>query len=410
MSHVNRSLPHIGPKFRTSPEPKPQRESYLEACFNRSKRLVQSLNAAVRTTIGYGDPAIEALCPRGEIQKATARGWTFVATPVVMGTLALLAADSLTGSFSIFNCVACYGVTAWVAAADAVILHSWTYHRGLGDLSHGGAYFVVPSHGDTLARRIVAFRIGWSITFGFVLSVGIGIATNASAIDRRLIEDDLARNAPLVQLVQADFNSQIDSRRASLKSEQSEVARLTKLRQRRNNSELESRIALEQQKRDQDEAALNDLLASRPERLQRALMAMPSYIPQSHDSIISRVRGYAEVAHADPLSAAPAILAEVLIIGVDVFNLCLGGLGSLGAYPARTARRRLEELTEEARAAVANMGGDDEGPPEPTAGAPAAPPPPPRPGTNGAAMPRRGRGRPRKSETAPPASSEPHAA
>ena len=57
---------------------------------------------------------------------------------------------------------------------------------------------------------------------------------------------------------------------------------------------------------------------------------MPGYVPQSHDALISKFRGYVEVVHDDVFSAIPALAIEALIVGIDVFNLCLGGLGSLG--------------------------------------------------------------------------------
>lgn len=404
----------IGPKIRTSPEQKPQKAGFLELSLDRAKRLSGTLNAAVRSIIGYTDPKIEADCSPGEIRKATLHGWVFVGTPVVMGSLSNLAVTSLAGGeFSVWRFAACFGFAAWVAAADSAILHTWSYHRGLRDLEDGGAYISIPSSRDQTARYIVRFRIAWSFVFGMIVATAIGIATNASAIDQRLTEDDLQRNAPLLKQATLDYNAQVENARIAYNVDRAEVDRLTRLQRRlatnrRRADEMGRQLSLAQQKRDQSQARLNQLLAARPESLRRTLMAMPGYVPQSHDALISKFRGYVEVVHDDVFSAIPALAIEALIVGIDVFNLCLGGLGSLGRYHARSSRRRLEEITEEARLAADYLGfdrdDDDDDPPPSGSAALAVPRPPVPPGPNGAtAVPlRRGPGRPRKDPSASP--------
>src|SRR6202034_2252336 len=138
-------------------------------------------------------------------------------------------------------------------------------------------------------------------------------------------------------------------------AEHGEVDRLTRLvpgASRHNLEALNNRIALAKQKLDQAASLVDQLTSSRPERLQHALITTPGYVPQSHDAVVSRFRGFVEVVHDDIFSAIPVLAIDGLIVGLDVFNLCLGGIGSLGRYPARFARRRLEEITEEARAAA----------------------------------------------------------
>jgi hypothetical protein len=357
----------VGPEIRLSPEPQPQQPSFLERCFDIYERAAKRANVFARSLVGYGDPIIETDCSPGEIGKATFRGYVFLATPVIMGTLSTLAANSLANDgFSLFRCVACFGLAGYVAAADATILHTLAFRRGIGDMRDGGVYIKLPSDDDLSTRRIVAFRITWSGIFGVLVAASIGLALNASAIDRRLTEDDLARNSGLIRQGVSDYNTQLDHARAAYTAEQAEIDRLTRLQQiearrpqtapRRNTlAALDRRLSLEKQKLDQEGKAVDQLIASRPERLQHAL-TVPGYIPPSHGSVVSRFRGFVEVVHDDVFSAMPVLAIDALILGIDVFNLCLGGIGSLGRYPARFARRRLEELTEEARAAAANMG------------------------------------------------------
>jgi hypothetical protein len=345
-----------GPEIRFSPEPQPPKPSFLDRTFERSKRCVTALNAITRTFIGYGDPSLEAACSRGEIWKATFRSYVFSATPFVMGTLSTLAANSLTGGgFSLLRTAACFGLAAYVAAADATILQTLVFRHGIRDMRDGGIFIKLPSDADPAPRRIVCFRIIWSVIFGLVVAAAIGLALNASAIDRRLAQDDLTVNTPILRQAVTDYNSQLDHLRAAANTERSEIQRLTHLPRRNNANALDRQIATVQQKLDRDNTAIDQFVASRPEKLHNALVHTPGYIPESHDAVVSRFKGLVEVIHDDASSAVPVLAIDALILGLDVFNLCLGGIGSLGRYPARFARRRLEEITEEARAAAANL-------------------------------------------------------
>ncbi len=223
----------------------------------------------------------------------------------------------------------------------------------------GGIYIKLPSDADPVPRRVVCFRIGWSVVFGMTVAAGIGLALNASAIDRRLTQDDLMVNSPIVQQTTADYNSRLDRLRAAANAERVEIQRLTCLPRRNNADAVDRRIATERQKLEQDNAAVDQLVASRPEMLHNALVHTPGYIPGNDDALVSRFKGFVEVIHDDALSAVPVLAIDALILGLDVFNLSLGGIGSLGRYPARFARRRLEDITEEARLAATNLKGPD---------------------------------------------------
>jgi hypothetical protein len=366
-----------GPEIRFFPEQTPPKRSFLDEIFDTSKKCVRALNSVTRTFIGYGDPSLEAACSRGEIWKATFRSYVFCATPLVMGTLSTLAANSLTGGgFSLFRTAVCFGFAAYVAAADATILQTLMFRLGIRDMRDGGVYIKVPSHSDPMPRRILCFRICWSVAFGLVVAAAIGLALNASAIDRRLVQDDLTTNSSLVQQASADYNSRVDHLRAAANADRSELQRLTHLRPRNNTNTLDRQIAAGQQKLERDNAALDQFVASRPEKLHDSLVHTPGYIPESHDAVVSRFKGLVEVMHDDTSSAVPVLAIDALVLGLDVFNLCLGGIGSFGRYPARFARHRLEDITEEARAAAANLRprGDGSGEAEPTEPADWTPP------------------------------------
>jgi hypothetical protein len=100
-----RTNTRIGPEIQDRPEPDPEGPSTLERLFEMSSK-------AVRVLPGYGDPEIEKHCRRGEINKATFLGYVMVAHPVLIGSIATVATNSLAGDgFSLLRCGACFGVS-----------------------------------------------------------------------------------------------------------------------------------------------------------------------------------------------------------------------------------------------------------------------------------------------------------
>jgi uncharacterized membrane protein YraQ (UPF0718 family) len=384
MADDGRSPPHIGPHISLSPEPHSHGPGIFERFWAKSNTFARSL-------VGYGDPELEAQCSPGEIRNPTYRGYLLETTAIVTGILATVATNALAGDgFSIFRCCACFAVAGYMAAADGVILQSLMFPRGVRDLRDGGVFIKLPSDADRTAKRIIAFRIAQSVGFGALIAVTVGLAINSSAIDARLDEGYLSRNRAVVDQALTEYNAQVDRARSAYDAQHGVVERLTKQQgaartsRRQNVQDLERRIVQENQKLDQDQTALDQLIASRPERLHHAIESSPVHIPKS-TSLVSRVKALFEEFYDDPFSAIPTILIDLLIIGLDTLNLCLGSIGNRGRYPAQFARRRLEELTEEARAAAA-LGSA----PETSTG------------SNGAGL-RRGPGRPRKDASPAPA-------
>lgn len=379
--------PRFGPKVSHEPEKPPEGPTTLDRLF--------AANLFLRKFVAYGNFAAEKDCDSGEIFVATLRSYAFIAVPVVTGTVATVATDALVGDgFSVFRCIACFAVAGSMAAADSVILHARMFRRGIRSLRDAKAYVELPSDADQTPKRVIAFRIGQSVAFGLVVAGAVGLALNASAIDARLIKDNLAINHVLVEKAEAEYNAELSRAQSTYDAERTKVERLTKTRgrlSRRANSALE----LENQKLENAKTALDSLQGSHPEFVRHQIEPSPTYIPLS-TAPIARVTALGEEFWDHKASAAWTLLLDAIIVSIDTLSLCLGAIGIGGAlYPARAARMRLERLTQEARA-VAQLGDDDDDPP-PTPAAGAAPT------GNGAAVPHRGPGRPRKDET-PPAS------
>ena len=350
--------PHIGPDIRRSPEPSSQGPSPLD-------RLLEMLKMAVRLVGGYGDSEIEKDCSQSEISRATYLGCVIVMLPFVTGGIAAAATNSLAGDgFSFLRCCACFAVAAFMTFTDCAVLQSRMFQRGVKELRDGGIYIKLPSDADRATRRIVGFRIAQSIGFGALIATAVGLAMNGEAINARIDEDYLARNHAIVEQAGADYNAELAHAQAAYDSQHGLVDRLTnpqaRVTGRANLPTSERRVVQEKQRLDQDRAALDQLIAARPERLHRAIEASPLRIEKSN-SLVSRVRALFEEFWERPISSIPALLIDGLIIGLDSTVLCLGSIGIRGRYPARYARRRLEELTEEARA-TAELGREPETP------------------------------------------------
>ena len=407
--------PHIGPKVSPEPERPPEGPSFLERMFEKS-------NQFARAAIGYNDPALLKESGRGEFRTATVRGYIFLAVPVFTGAVATVAADSLAGGgFSVFRCFVCFAAAGCMAAADSVILQSRIVRRGVRDLRDGGAYITLPSDSDRATQRIIALRVAQSTGFGLLVAGAVGLALNRPVIDARLDEDYLRQNHLIVEQAQVDYNAELAHAQSAYDTQRGIVDRLTKLRahpfRRTNIRALDRSIASETQKLDGDRATLDQVLASRSDREHHVIETSPTRIPKS-DGVISRVRALGEEFWDNPISAAVTLLIDGVIVAIDTLNLCLGGIGIGGAlYPARAARRRLEELTQEARTvaqlgappdeppsssatADAGAGPTDGPPPSPAAGGALPPQPPVNVAANGAALPRR-RGRPPGRRPAP---------
>lgn len=392
---------HFGPNVSHEPEKPPEGPSTLN-------RLLDETNRFARKCIGYGNRAAEKDSDGSEIFIATVRGYAFVAVPIFTGGVATVATNYLAGDgFSVFRCVACFAAAGSMAVADSVILHARMFRRGVRSLRDANAWLKLPSDSDQTPKRIIGLRIAQTGAFGLVVGGAVGLGLNASAIDARLIKDNLVLNHVLVEKAEAEYNAELSRAQTTYDAERTKVERLTKTRgrlSRRTNSALD----LESQKLENAKTALDSLQSSHPEFVRHDIEKSPTYIPLS-TAPISRVTALGEEFWDHKASAAWTFLLDAIIVSIDTLSLCLGAIGIGGAlYPARAARMRLEQLTREARA-VAELGGDDKDDPEdhppasPAADA-AMPPQPPRPpvvAANGAAMPRRGRGRPRKDETPP---------
>jgi len=327
--------------------------------------------------------------------------------------------DYVSGSgFSAGNLAMAALLAAYLGLVDHfTFVRAPLVETGLRAMADAGLKLELPSVNEKSTRRAKLLRVSVSVLTGVVLAFVIGLAYDRDAIVQQEQLDWIANNRSSYDQAVRDYNAKEkyfeEAYREHFASAHSK---------RRMSAQLRAKLNAELAKSQSD---LDTLRTGRGQVLDGWIKSQPGFIPKD-DSFIGRIKAFIEVIRANPLAGVPILALDVLALALDLMTAMLSLVRIPSLYAAETVRRHLEAIVQTARLAAANLTpveqrglptGDrtddepDRRPPtSPAAGGAKTPSPPwpPITAANGAAIPHRGPGRPRKPK--PPASDEPRAA
>jgi hypothetical protein len=390
--------------------------SWSAGCRSFLKSATASAEVLSLRLAALDDPELVAKLAPYEKNFAKLRGFLQLGDLGIktLGLAILLGVVSGSGVTPSILLVAVVLATYLVAVDRITFVRAPLLDAGLRAMADAGMQVKLPSRGRRSAKFAKALRFVMTIVTGVLFALVLGLKYDSSAILQQERLDFLSNNRSLYEQATHDYDGK------KQRAEEAVREQLAVVNGKRNVSA---------QRREQQAAELNrrqrtleQLNIGRSEMIEQWIEKQPNFIPGDASSFIGRIRAFFEFLWANPAAALPVLALDAVVLALDLMTATLSSIGIPSLYAAEMLRRQLESIVRTTRATAANLkpaeerassDGDDPPPPaSPAAGAaaPPRPPQPPSPGANGAAMPQRGRGRPRKNETAPPAPNVPRAA
>jgi hypothetical protein len=232
-------------------------------------------------------------------------------------------------------------LSSFILAIDSYVFFRCSYlAAGYDELEEAGLDVSLPDKLRRTARRFLGIRIGQSCALGLIVGVCFSLLMYAHDIGARVQIDRLKNNAPIVQQINDQLDSDAKITADAINSATTQIATLNKqiatARQiefnnaRRNGGggsvnfsngptirTLESRRATEENKLARLKDDLSKLRSGRGDRMRASLDGDPTAL-RANDGVLGQINALEEIAGDDWKIAFIMFLIEIVAVGFDL--------------------------------------------------------------------------------------------